>query len=132
MRYVPPFENIKQLLRFGTVRGETVVTLTYEEMQTLLRTLLTAFEVDEAFYLSQNPDVAQGVKDGTIQSARGHFIDHGYFEGRQASHVDIDEAWYLEQNPDIAEVVRRGEYESAQAHFDGSGYREGRLPFPLR
>jgi len=91
MRYIPPFENIKQLLRFGTVRGETVVTMTYEEMQKVVRTLLSAFDIDEEFYMSQNPDVAQGVKDGTIQSARGHFIDHGYFEGRQASKVIIQQ-----------------------------------------
>lgn len=132
MRYIPPFEAIKQHLKFSTIRGQTVVSMSYEEAQTMIRALLSAFEVDEAWYLLQNPDVAQGIKDGTIESAQGHFVDHGYFEGRPPFSVKIDERFYMEQNPDVAEPVRRGDYKSAQEHYDGPGYREGRLPFPMR
>ncbi len=132
MRYVPPFEAIKQHLKFATIRGDTVVSMKYEEAQQMIRALLSAFEVDEPWYLLQNPDVAAGIKDGTIRSARQHFIDHGYFEGRSPFSVQIDEQWYLEQNPDVAETVKLGDYTSAQHHYDGPGYREGRLPFPLR
>ena len=132
MRYIPPFEVLKQNLKFTTVRGETVVTMTYDDTQEMIRALLSAFDVDEAWYLSQNADVALGIKDGSIRSAREHFIDHGYFEGRQPFPIEIDEPWYLEHNPDIAETVRRGEYVSAQDHFNGPGYREGRVPFRLR
>ncbi|MEI7714419.1 MAG: hypothetical protein WCI94_23535 [Rhodospirillales bacterium] len=132
MRYVPPFESIKQFLKFATIRGETVVSMKYEEAQGMIRALLSAFDVDEAWYMEQNPDVASGVRDGSIRSAREHFVDHGYFEGRPPFSVKIDEKWYLEQNPDVAETVKRGEYKSAQDHYDGPGYREGRMPFPLR
>ena len=130
MRYVPPFETIKHFLKFSTVRGETRVSMTYEESQQMIRALLSGLDVDETWYLAQNPDVARGIKDGTIGSAREHFVDHGYFEGRQPSSIKIDESWYLEHNPDVADTVRRGVYASAQAHFDGPGYREGRQPYP--
>ena len=130
MRYIPPFEMIKQLLTFATIRGETQVSMTYEKAQDLIRALLAGLEVDEAWYLARNPDVAQGIRDGVLRSGREHFIDHGYFEGRQPYEIKIDEAWYLTQNTDVAETVKRGDYSSAQAHFDGPGYREGRQPFP--
>lgn len=132
MQYVPPFESIKQFLKFATIRGETVVSMKYEEAQQMIRALLSAFDVDEAWYLRQNPDVVAGVKDGSIRSAKEHFVDHGYFEGRPPFSVTIDEKWYLEQNPDVAETVKQGAYVSGQDHYDGPGYREGRLPFPLR
>ena len=64
MQYVPPFESIKQFLKFATIRGETVVSMKYEEAQQMIRALLSAFDVDEAWYLRQNPDVAADVKDG--------------------------------------------------------------------
>ena len=130
MRYVPPFEKIKSLLKFSTTRGETRVSMTYEEVQEMIRTLISLIEVDEAYYLARYADVAQGVKEGTIRSAQEHYVDHGYFEGRMPFAIAIDERWYLQQNPDVADTVRTGVYESAQDHFDGPGYREGRPPFP--
>jgi len=105
--------------------------MTYEDLQDLIRTLLTVIEVDEAFYLERNPDVAEGIAAGTIRSAQEHFVHHGYFEGRQPYPLQVDEEYYLTAHADIGETVRRGEYASGQAHFDGPGYPEGRTPFPI-
>lgn len=132
MRYLPPFETLKTLINLTTSRGKTRVDMPYEDLQTLIRTLLGALEVDESFYLTRYPDVAQGVQGGTIRSAREHFVDHGYFEGRLPYRIDVDEAWYRETHTDVAETILRGEYESGQDHFDGPGYPEGRLPFAAR
>ncbi|MEA2727436.1 MAG: hypothetical protein QOF70_1911 [Acetobacteraceae bacterium] len=119
------------MLNLTTACGKTRVDLTYEDFQTMIRTLLTVVEVDEGFYLASNPDVADGIRDGGIRSGREHFVDHGYFEGRQPYRLEVDEDWYLATNTDIAETVRLGQYASGQDHFDGPGYPEGRVPFQL-
>jgi hypothetical protein len=131
VRYLPPFEIIKGMLNLTTMRGKTRVDMTYEDVQKMIRTLLTVIEVDEPFYLARNPDVADGIRKGSIQSAQQHFVDHGYFEGRQPYQIMVDEAWYLKTNVDVAENLRSGEYATGQEHFDGPGYPEGRAPFPL-
>ena len=104
--------------------------MSYEDLQQLIRTLLTVVEVDEAFYLSRNPDVADAVRKGTIRSAQEHFTDHGYFEGRLPYRIEVNEGWYREHHSDVATTIISGEYGSAQDHFDGPGYSEGRQPFP--
>lgn len=40
------------------------------------------FELDEAFYLARNPDLAAAFASGTIKSAKEHFYNNGLFEGR--------------------------------------------------
>ncbi len=131
MRYLPPFEAIKGLITLTSSRGRTRVDMTYDDLQKLIKTLLSAVEVDEAFYLSHNLDVAEGVALGTIRSARDHFINHGYFEGRQPYPLKVNEEWYLQTHADVAETVQQGGYASGQAHFDGPGYPEGRPPFEI-
>ncbi len=131
MRYLPPFETIKAMLNLTTTRGKTRVDMTYEDLQTMIRSLLSVVDVDEDFYLSRNPDVAAGIRNGTIRSAREHFVDHGYFEGRLPYRVAVDEKWYAESHPDLADTLGGHEYATGQDHFDGPGYAEGRQPFPL-
>jgi hypothetical protein len=131
VRYLPPFETIKSLVNLTTTRGRTRVDMTYEDLQKMIRTLLSVVEVDEAFYLTRNPDVADGIRTGAIRSAREHFLDHGYFEGRLPYRIEVDEQWYLETHADVAETLHRGEYATGQDHFDRPGYPEGRAPFPL-
>lgn len=128
MNYLPPYEIIKNFMRFATVRGELRVDASYEEYQKMIRTLLGGIEVDEQWYLSTYADVAEGIEKGLIASARQHFINHGYFEGRKPFPMNVDERWYLEINTDVAEEVRRGTFESGQGHFEAAGYREGRRP----
>jgi hypothetical protein len=132
LRYLPPFETIKGLMSLTTARGTTRVDMTYEDLQTIIRSLLSVIEVDETFYLARNPDVADGIRNGSTRSAREHFVDHGYFEGRLPYRIDVDEAWYQQTHPDVAETIRTGRYTTAQEHFDGPGYSEGRPPFLLR
>ncbi|WP_146287318.1 hypothetical protein [Gemmobacter aquaticus] len=102
----------------------------YEEFENLLRRLLHAIEIDEEWYRRAYPDVDQAIRDGAVKSARDHFLNSGYFEGRLPSEVKVDEAWYLATYPDIAEAVRAGSVPSARQHFLSFGYAEGRLPSP--
>jgi hypothetical protein len=131
VRYLPPFETLKSLIHV-TGKGEaSQVTMSYENMQRLIRTLLSVVEVDRAFYLSRNPDVVEGIRLGTISSAQQHFIDHGYFEGRLPYPIRVDEAWYRKTHSDVEKTLG-DKFVSGQAHFDGPGYSEGRTPFALK
>ena len=87
--------------------------------------------MDAPWYLARNPDIAQAIAAGATASAKQHFVEHGYFEGRLPFPIVVDERWYLSQNPDVCESVRKGAVKSAQCHFDTDGYREGRLPLAL-
>lgn len=131
MRYLPPFDLIRRSVEISTVRGELRVSLSYESFINILRTLLSGVEVDEAWYLEQYEDIAEAVRAGNLASAKQHFLDDGFFEGRLPFPMPVDETWYLERYPDVAECVSKGVVNSGQQHFTEDGYREGRLPFPV-
>jgi hypothetical protein len=130
-KYIPPFDLIRRSVEITTVKGELRVSVPYEDFVKILKSMIAGFDVDEAWYLKTYEDIAGAIKSGTVQSARQHFVDDGYFEGRLPFPIPVDEKWYLQQNPDVADSVRRGIVASAQSHFDQDGYREGRGPFPM-
>ncbi len=131
MKYLPPFDLIRRAVEISTVKGELRVNVSYDDFINILRLLISGIVVNEAWYLQEYPDIGQAVKDGLVESARQHFIDDGYFEGRLPFPMNVDEGWYLEQNPDVAESVRKGVVSSGQQHFTEDGYREGRLPYEI-
>ena len=131
MKYLPPFESIRSAIGISTVRGELRVNLSYEDFVSILRRMIAGIEVDEAWYLRTYEDIASAIKSGVVSSAKQHFVNDGYFEGRRPFAMSINERWYLTQNPDVADGIREGDIPSAQEHFDESGYQEGRLPFAM-
>lgn len=131
MKYIPPFDLIRRSVEISTVKGELRVNVSYEDFIKLLKTMIAGIQVDEEWYLRTYEDIGKAVKDGTIKSAKQHFVDDGYFEGRRPFPMYVDEKWYQQQNPDVAESVRRGIVATGQAHFEEDGYREGRLPFSM-
>jgi hypothetical protein len=131
VKYLPPFELIRRSIEISTVRGELRVNMTYEDFVKVLRSMISGIEIDEGWYLRTYEDIAAAIKAGAVRSARQHFVDDGYFEGRRPFAMPIDERWYLMENPDVADSIRRGDIPSAQEHFDQDGYREGRLPFGM-
>ena len=131
MKYLPPFELLKAFLTISTVKGELMVSCTYENMVQLLRQMIIGVEVNEAWYLERYPDIAEAIEQGIVKSARLHFVNDGYFEGRMPFPIRIEERYYLANNPGVSEYVRKGMLESGQQHFDENGYAEGRLPFGL-
>ncbi len=131
MKYLPPFELIRRSIEISTVRGELRVNVSYEDFVKILRTMIQGIEVDESWYARAYEDIGSAVRDGLVRSAKQHFVDDGYFEGRLPFPMKVDEAWYLAQNPDVADSIRKGIVDTAQDHFDKDGYREGRLPFGM-
>lgn len=83
---------------------------------------------NEAWYLRQNPDVAEAVRQGYV-TAREHFELFGNAEGRSASPL-FDPSEYLRNNPDVAQAVSQGNI-TAWDHFELFGSAEGRSPTPL-
>jgi hypothetical protein len=131
MSYLPPFDVIKRSVEISTSReGQVFATASYENLLDMIRSLLSVVDVDEQWYLAQYPDVAEAIAEGKMPSARDHFIDNGYFEGRLPALITVDERFYLTKYPDVAESVRKGTEKSGQAHFLAGGYREGRTPRP--
>ena len=131
MKYLPPFDLIRRMVEVSTVRGELRVSLSYDDFIKILRMMIAGIEVNEGWYLKAHEDIARAISNGAVASARQHFVDDGYFEGRLPFPIQVDERWYLEQYPDVAESVRKGTVGSGQQHFTEDGYREGRLPFAL-
>ena len=131
VKYLPPFDLIRRSVEISTVRGELRVNLSYEDFVKLLKMLISGIEVDETWYLQTYEDIALAVREGSIASARRHFVDDGYFEGRLPFPMRVDERWYLQHYADVSESIRTGVIVSGQVHFDEDGYREGRLPFGM-
>jgi hypothetical protein len=131
VKYLPPFDLIRRSVEISTVKGELRVGVSYDDFIKILRMMISGAEVDEEWYLGENADIAQAVREGSIRSAKQHFTDDGYFEGRLPFPMPVDERWYLQQYLDVAESVRNGTVESGQQHFSEDGYREGRLPYAL-
>ncbi len=106
------------------------VELLESKLRELLRNVLSKVPVDEPWYLTTYPDVAEAVKNGHIKSAREHYIVAGFYEDRQPRQIIVDEAWYLKEYPDVAEAIKSGAFNGAAEHFDRDGYKEGRLAAP--
>ncbi len=128
MNYLPPFNVLKSSVRLLSVKGQLKVDMSYDELLDMIKTFLRAVPVDDAWYRSTYTDVDEAIRNGAYRSARQHFIDHGYFEGRRPYRLEVDEAWYFKTYPDIHECVKKGELESALAHYERHGYEEGRRP----
>jgi hypothetical protein len=128
--YILPYSIL--LKQVGVANGadnSDRVELTRDQLLSLIRGLLGAVSVDEAWYKTIYQDVEQAIQSGSVGSAKEHFVSNGYFEGRLPSKVVVDEAFYISKYPDVAEGIGDGEINSAQEHFETHGFSEGRLPF---
>ena len=133
MRYVPPFNVVKQECLSsaisGNIKSDSVRKLVPQESFIHgVKLLLRGIEVDDDWYVAVYPDIAEAIAAGAVKSAKAHFIEDGYFEGRLPFELDVDDEWYLKTYPDVAEGISRGDFSSAKDHFQHFGYKEGRLP----
>lgn len=104
------------------------VTISAGLLTFLLKGALAQTKFDEDYYVKSNPDVRQALSLGKLSSAREHFINEGYWEGRKPFEVNVDEKWYLQQNPDVAQAMRSGMVGSAADHYQSTGWQELRAP----
>ncbi|WP_024516282.1 hypothetical protein [Bradyrhizobium sp. Tv2a-2] len=125
--YLVPYARLREVFGFERDDGQ-LVALSSDRIEQAVRMMLRAVHVDEDWYLRHYPDVKAALAQGVFRSAKHHFIESGYFEGRKPARVIVDEAWYARAYPDVSESVEFGELGSCQEHFDRYGEREGRLP----
>jgi 2',3'-cyclic-nucleotide 2'-phosphodiesterase / 3'-nucleotidase / 5'-nucleotidase len=83
---------------------------------------------DEAFYASNNPDVAAAIAAKTFDTGFDHFTEFGQEEGRDPSQF-FDTDFYLRNNPDVAAAVAEGTV-TAIEHYVQFGEQELRDPSP--
>src|SRR5580698_6113333 len=95
MKYLPPFEVLKALLTISNVKGELMVSCSYENMVQMVRKMISGIDVDEQWYLERYPDIADAIQQGLVKSAQLHFVNDGYFEGRMPFPIHVDERYYL-------------------------------------
>lgn len=131
MKYLLPFGVLKNSIKLASVKGQLKVDMTYDEFLDLVKKFLQAVPIDERWYRTTYPDVDDAIKAGAYRSARQHFVEHGYFEGRRPFDLEVDEAFYVRQYPDIQDSVNKGLVGSAREHFIKNGYEEGRVPSEL-
>jgi hypothetical protein len=106
--------NSKNLMQFTTTEGEYKYTF-----------------FDEEYYLKNNPDVADFVKKGKVESGLLHFLQWGQLDGNRVFRLlklDFDESSYLENNRDVAEAINEKTFTTGLQHFLKHGKKENRLP----
>jgi len=131
VRYLPPFEVVRRSLGVFTIKDEVCVSTTYADFVRMIKLFLTGIDVDEKWYLEQYPDIREAIEAGRIESAKRHFVNDGYFEGRLPFPLSVDEPSYLARYPDVAAGISNGKTPSALQHYVDNGYREGRIPLDL-
>ena len=95
-----------------------------------MKPLLRSIYFDAEWYVSSNPDIAQAISDGVVDSAEDHYVTFGYYEHRMPYEIEVDQPWYIIQYPDVAEAITKGTFANAREHYYLVGFKEGRLPYP--
>ncbi len=79
---------------------------------------------DPEYYLANNPDVARNANFGTLAGAYNHFVQHGFWEGRQGSlYFSLNEYLHQEGN----DALKLGDYPDKLYylnHFNTYGVNE--------
>jgi hypothetical protein len=136
MHYVTPYSIVKRLYSPGSSSAHELSSKTLGEaangvITDVIKLFLQSVDVDETWYRARYPDVAAAIDEGLFKSAKHHFIDSGYFEGRLPGEMAVEEDWYLSAYPDVSEGVKDRLFSSGGEHFKLYGYDEGRLPSPI-
>jgi hypothetical protein len=128
--YVPPYDAVLNTVGLSRAEMENAadVTIPAPLFRFLMQLAVAHSDFNEAGYLQANPDVAEALRSGSIESARLHYVGFGYFEGRRGATPDVDENWYLQTYPDVGSAVKTGRIASASEHFSVVGASEGRSP----
>lgn len=126
------FERILEICRIrGWSENHKTLTIDRDGFKAIIREILRDMPFDENWYLGHYPDVAAAVARGEV-TAREHYVEFGYFEGRLPGLNGFDGAAYFRTQPDLAHFSAHPDaIDLARDHFVEHGYREGR-PTPSR
>jgi hypothetical protein len=126
---LPHFERLLAICDVrGWQEGHTTLTVKREGLVAILKEMLRTAPFDEQWYLERYPDVAEALETKELPSAREHYVQFGYFEGRLPGLNGFDPEAYCRGYPDLEHLLSLPEGVSdATAHFIENGYREGRI-----
>jgi len=125
-----PFAQLKTRLRIIPTRGRLRVDIEREDLLEIIRTMLLAVPVDEAWYLSVYPAVAKVIDDEKLPSVADHYAKQGYFANYFPFEIAVDADWYVSRYDHVRTGLSKGVATSPQDHFMRLGYREGCRPTP--
>jgi hypothetical protein len=78
----PTFAELTAALGFDADAEVFPASVSWPSVQKIVRLFLRTLHVDESWYRLTYDDVDQAIRTGHMKSARAHFIEHGFFEGR--------------------------------------------------
>ncbi len=129
--YVPPhFGRFRQMAKvYGWEQGHETLTMSRSGFLKLMQELLAFADFDEAWYLSTYRDVADAVAQKEFKSARDHYLNYGYFEGRLANAKGFDATYYAKTHADVVRAMKGSDPQKMLEHYLSHGYAEGRRPY---
>lgn len=80
---LPSYREVLAVLEVDPCGRSEDLTVPAASLIGAMQLLLCAVTVDEQWYCETYPDVAAAIAEGSVDSAREHFIEFGYFEGRR-------------------------------------------------
>lgn len=79
---LPEFNMIASTLGIDPDSTDYPASVPWPSVAATIRLFLRGYPFDEDWYRKTYPDVDEAIREGGIESAFDHFIDHGFFEGR--------------------------------------------------
>lgn len=76
------FAAVLELVGGNSQTATVPATVEWDAFREALQLFIPLIPFDAEWYCNSNPDVAEALRGGHIASAHGHFIEHGFFEGR--------------------------------------------------
>ncbi|MDC0158264.1 hypothetical protein OAI47_00765, partial [Rhodospirillaceae bacterium] len=86
-----------------------------------------ASRFDTDFYVFQNPDVAEAIRNNQFDSALQHFQLFGGRELRAPNGI-FSPSYYEDQNPDVERAISSGGFDNYFHHYQVFGQNENRIP----
>jgi hypothetical protein len=120
-----PFLDLVAQFHLVPVRGRLFVEIERDRFLAIVRQQLDLIAVDEAWYREAYPDAAGHIAAGRYDSAKGHYVATGYFDGYLPADVDVDEPWYVSRYAHVRTGLAEGAASSAKDHYLRIGYGEG-------
>jgi len=116
------YRSLLKHMRAIEFRDGENVSVELAKLKLLIRYILEREPFDEDWYVRTYPDVEKALRDGVLESAKAHYVETGYFEGRLPGLGEFEVKKYVEKNPDLAKMTS----DEALRHFIYTGYSEGR------
>jgi hypothetical protein len=83
LQHPPPYTLLTKWMDGVSGSASARLSPKYDDILEVLRALLRAVPVDEPWYMSQYPGIADFVARTPTETPASHYQKHGYFEGRR-------------------------------------------------